>query len=85
MERILLNFLVLLQLLTVNLALEQTAYAIYDINADHFTLSINKPEDDYAAYAFYSNTINQTGQVYNLIFYTSIFISYHNSFHSNLY
>ena len=62
MERILLNFLVLLQLLTVNLALEQTAYAIYDINADHFTLSINKPEDDYAAYAIYSNTINQTGQ-----------------------
>lgn len=61
MKNILSICLVLLQLMAGNFAQQQSAYAVYDANADNFILSNVKPLNGYAAYAIYSNTINQTG------------------------
>ncbi len=53
--------LVLLQLIGGNLALQQSAYAVYDAKADKFILSTSKPKDGYVAYAIFSNTIKEIG------------------------
>ena len=44
-----------------NLALQQSAYAVYDAKADTFILSTSKPKDGYVAYAIFSNTIKEIG------------------------
>jgi len=51
----------LLQLMTGNFALPQTAYAVYDAKVDNFILSTTKPKNGYAAYAIFSNAIKDIG------------------------
>ena len=61
MTKIAFIFLVLLQLMAGSLALQQTAYAVYDAKADNFILSASKPKNGYVAYAIFSNTIKEIG------------------------
>lgn len=62
MKKIISICLAFLQLVAGNLALQQTAYAVYNAKTDNFILSLNsKPTSGYVAYAIFNDTIKETG------------------------